>query len=208
MPAVPAVAGGRGAGGRGGGGRGRGAGASAVPAVPAVLAAPLPSSSDDEDVRLGISEWLHTPTTLRPCPRLGGWALQAAAGHQSCLRKRQCIRRCGESRERRAQQYVSTAATCRQRPPLPPRATAFIKVVHSRARQQSTSAYRSSRSEPQRTAKRATAQGNSIRQRRPYWRGEQPRPGTPVLRTVTRRRHSVPPLTNQNREGGSQKGLK
>ena len=52
VPAVPAIAGHR--------GRGRGAGAApAAPAVPGVLAAPLPSSLFDGDIRLGLGDWLR-----------------------------------------------------------------------------------------------------------------------------------------------------
>ena len=47
---------GGGAGAAGGGGRGRGAGA----APPAVPAAPLPSSEFDDDIRLGLADWLRS----------------------------------------------------------------------------------------------------------------------------------------------------
>ena len=70
VPFVPAVPAGR--------GRGRGAAVpampavAAVPAIAAIPAAPLPSTASDEDVRLGVSEWLNTralPLELVSVPR-------------------------------------------------------------------------------------------------------------------------------------------
>ena len=71
VAAFPVVPGGRGRS-VGAGGRGRGAGVPMVPAMAPISAAPMPSSLADEDVRLGISDWLSQmalPVELSSVPR-------------------------------------------------------------------------------------------------------------------------------------------